>query len=88
MSAHRHPQHVPGCYRCELSREEAFNDLVQQRDELDAENTRLRALIAVYVAANDAYDVDVQFRAWNGTTVQAMEAAYVALRAGIEGGPR
>jgi hypothetical protein len=34
MSAHTHTTPVPGCYRCELGRDEAMSALAEERDEL------------------------------------------------------
>jgi hypothetical protein len=36
MSEHTHERFVSGCFRCELSREEAFDTLVEERDELES----------------------------------------------------
>ena len=45
MTAHLHPQHVPGCFRCELSRDEAFDALADERDELQADRDLLTRLL-------------------------------------------
>lgn len=33
MTPHNHSKFVPGCYRCELSRDEATADLIEQVEE-------------------------------------------------------
>lgn len=45
MTPHDHRTFVAGCYRCELGRDETMSCLVEERDELEAEVRRLRALL-------------------------------------------
>jgi hypothetical protein len=33
MTTHDHTSYVPGCYRCELGRDEAFAGVAEERDE-------------------------------------------------------
>lgn len=46
MTPHDHATFVPGCYRCELGRDEVMSGLAEERDELLAEIERLRGLVA------------------------------------------
>jgi hypothetical protein len=41
MSAHDHPEHVDGCYRCELSADEVWDQVTDQVPPWDEHLSRL-----------------------------------------------
>lgn len=45
MNEHRHSTVVPGCYRCELSKDEYLHNLEDQVKDMDAEIEALEAEI-------------------------------------------
>lgn len=57
MTQHDHSEYMPGCYRCELGRDEAMHAVATERDELEAESDRLRE--ALREAISWSYGVDV-----------------------------
>ncbi|PTL55738.1 hypothetical protein [Paraconexibacter algicola] len=77
MTAHDHRTFVPGCYRCELGRDEAMDALVAERDE---------ALAEVETAWTEGYDAAVHMlrvgaSCASGQTEQALgQAADVVAR--------
>lgn len=53
MTAHTHTEFKPGCYRCDLSKDEYIAALEEQQAELEAERDTLRAIAADLVAWQD-----------------------------------
>ena len=45
MTQHTHTERVPGCFRCELGRDEAESSMQFEIEDLEAENARLRGAL-------------------------------------------
>ena len=52
MTAHTHTEFKPGCYRCDISKDEYIAALEEQQAELEAERDVLRAIVAELAATH------------------------------------
>lgn len=69
MSAHDHTTRVPGCFRCELSADEAESAMAMEIEDLEAENERLRE--ALRQIMDGTTDKIAYARAWGALGAEA-----------------
>jgi len=60
MSEHRHAEYMVGCFRCELSRDEAFDALRDEVDELTATLEQVRAEVKAWMTHGPASVPDLE----------------------------